>query len=321
MRIAFFARRKRRTASPVHIAEALRQLGHRVLLVSYGRYAGLCGARLADAFLRRRVGWFGPDAVLVWKDCISLELLAELGRGCRTAMICADWFPELPEALCARARLCDLLLLAPSGQAEEYRRRGATRVAYWPQAFHPKYHRPSANPPACYRADVAFIGKPGPPHRRDLLKMVGEAFDLKVWGPGWEEAGAGFRGIQYRETLPRQYGLVCGASKVMLGCDVARGVENAFSNRLWLTLGSGGFLVTSYAPGLETTFENHRHLVWYNSPAECVDLIRHYLALPDERRRIAEAGRELVHSRHTYVHRARELVELIEQLPAKRSGT
>ena len=51
-------------------------------------------------------------------------------------------------------------------------------------------------------------------------------------------------------------------------------VERYFSNRTFLTLAAGGFHLTHYVPGLETMFENHRHLVWYRSDEECLELIR-----------------------------------------------
>jgi spore maturation protein CgeB len=102
---------------------------------------------------------------------------------------------------------------------------------------------------------------------------------------------------------------------VVIGRDWRVDCSWYFSNRTWFTLGCGGFLVTNYAPRLEEIFENHRHLVWYRSDGECLELIEHYLARPDERRRIAEAGRAYALAHRTYDHFARDLVDLFEGRP------
>ena len=98
----------------------------------------------------------------------------------------------------------------------------------------------------------------------------------------------------------------------MLGCDWRHDVAWYFSNRTWFTLGSRGFLLTNYAPGLEEIFENHRHLVWYRSVDECLELIEHYRARPDERARIAAEGHAFARAHRTYDDFARDLVDLFE---------
>lgn len=90
VRIAFFARKKKRTRTPQHIADALRELGHAVMPVRYGRWRGRLGGKLADALLLRRVRRFRTELVLVWKECISEALLERLGASCRSAVVCVD---------------------------------------------------------------------------------------------------------------------------------------------------------------------------------------------------------------------------------------
>jgi len=316
--IIFFARRKKRTQTPRHIADALEALGHVVRTVHYGRWTGLLGRRLADALLLRRARALRAGLVLVWKDCISSSLLTKLGESRKTAVICVDWMPEPPQSLLDRARRADLFLVTNRGQLEELRAAGVPRPLCWLQGFDDRTYGPADEAPDWMRTDVAFIGKPGRPHRRELLGRLAREFQTKIWGPGWEELAKDFRGVQGREILPAQYGAVCRASKIIVGCNAARGVELCFSNRLWLTLGCRGFLLTDRVPGLETLFENHKHLVWYESADECLELVRHYLDRPDERERIAQAGCDIVRENHTYRHRAQELITLVDQLPNKR---
>lgn len=55
--------------------------------------------------------------------------------------------------------------------------------------------------------------------------------------------------------------------------------------------------------GLPELFRDREHLVTYGSDHELLEAVEHYLNHPEERRRIAEAGRHEVLARHTYAHR------------------
>ena len=104
---------------------------------------------------------------------------------------------------------------------------------------------------------------------------------------------------------------ICASSKIVLGLNEVNSSPLYFSNRTFLTLACGGFHLTHYVPGLETVFENGRHLVWYHDSAECIELIHQYLADPEARNRVAEAGRELAFERHQYYHRVGRILELL----------
>ena len=75
------------------------------------------------------------------------------------------------------------------------------------------------------------------------------------------------------------------------------------SNRMWKILGCGGFYLGPYVRDIEHFAEGGRHCDWYRSPAEAAELVRHYLAHADVRRRIAEAGRAHALQHHTYASR------------------
>jgi len=94
------------------------------------------------------------------------------------------------------------------------------------------------------------------------------------------------------ETLrgsPEEAADIYAQSAVTLNCSL-----NADVNlRVFEALGAGGFLMTDALPaesGLERLFTPGRHLVAYRSPAELVELIRHYLDHPAEAMAIRRAG-------------------------------
>lgn len=53
---------------------------------------------------------------------------------------------------------------------------------------------------------------------------------------------------------------------------------------------AGGFLLTEYAPGIETYFEIDKEIVCFKNPEEMLDKINYYLIHENERRTIAQAG-------------------------------
>ncbi len=61
--------------------------------------------------------------------------------------------------------------------------------------------------------------------------------------------------------------------------------------------------------GLEELFRPGEHLVTYDSDAECLALIDYYLRHPEERARIAAAGRREVLAKHTPVHRVEAILQ------------
>ena len=166
--------------------------------------------------------------------------------------------------------------------------------------------------------EVAFIGKTDAGSARlaarsALIGKVHARFDTRVYGSGWEPLGITPR---RQDVYPREYREICAGAQIVLGRDWTTECAGYTSNRTWFTLGCGGFLLTSYSPGIEALVANHRQLVWYRSDAECLELIAHYLARPDERRRIAQAGRAYVLAHRTYAHFARDLIAYVEGKPS-----
>lgn len=84
-----------------------------------------------------------------------------------------------------------------------------------------------------------------------------------------------------------------------------------WSNRVYETLGRGGFLLHPRTEGLDQEFEDGKHLVLYDREdlADLHDKIDYYLTHDEEREKIRRAGFEFVKAHHTYKDRCRELMK------------
>jgi len=82
--------------------------------------------------------------------------------------------------------------------------------------------------------------------------------------------------------------------------------------RLFEALSCGRLILTDQINnGLEELFVNKKHFVIYNGYEDLAGQARYYLEHPEERNAIAQKGQEEVWKKHTYLHRARHLIETI----------
>jgi 2-polyprenyl-3-methyl-5-hydroxy-6-metoxy-1,4-benzoquinol methylase len=148
--------------------------------------------------------------------------------------------------------------------------------------------------PEAQRQDVAFLGQLYGV-RDDELAPVREAFPLNLIAGVYGAALSG----------------VVRAHKVILGPRYPC-VPGYWGNRLYVVLGHGGFFLAPEVDGMhEEGFLPGTHYAALG--AHPVEDVRYWLARPEERERIAQAGQRLVLSRFTYAHAAREVCRVIEE--------
>ncbi len=99
-------------------------------------------------------------------------------------------------------------------------------------------------------------------------------------------------------------------SRIVFNCS-ADLFGHGMNLRTFEAMGCGALLVTDRVLDLERLFGDGEHCVVYDDIPDLLDKLEHYLAHLDEAQAIAARGRELVLGRHTYEHRARELLDLI----------
>lgn len=91
-------------------------------------------------------------------------------------------------------------------------------------------------------------------------------------------------------------------------------VSNRYwSNRVYVTLGFGGFLLHPYSAGLAQQYQDREEIVFYRSLDDMYALVEYYLGRPAERQNIAKAGLERTLREHTYTHRCRELIRVVRE--------
>ncbi len=163
-------------------------------------------------------------------------------------------------------------------------------------SYDPLQHYP---PPAGWSdadrdRELAYTGSPLE-HRPEFLRALGEQHGLpvSVAGPRWEKAwpeevrrrflfGGMMNGAAYREAMWR--------SKINMAF-VTRQNEEDVAHKSFEITGCAQFLLAERSDGHREAFEEDREAVFYGSEEECAEKARWYLEHPEERARIAAAGR------------------------------
>jgi glycosyltransferase involved in cell wall biosynthesis len=156
--------------------------------------------------------------------------------------------------------------------------------------------------PAAPKEEVIFVGSktyhPEWPYRPKLINFLSQTYGARFNLYGREGLGV-VRG----QELNNLY----ASTKVVVGDTLCPEFKYAdyWSDRIYETLGRGGFLIHPYIQGLEKEFENKKHIVFYeyNNLNQLQELINYYLEHEEEREEIRRSGHELVKNNYTYKNR------------------
>jgi len=152
------------------------------------------------------------------------------------------------------------------------------------------------------KKDIIFVGSkkyhPEWKYRPQLIDWLGQTY-----GSRFEHYGNGglpsIRGL----SLNKLY----WSTKIVVGDTLCLNFEypDYWSDRIYETLGRGGFLIHPYIPGIEKEFVDKQHVVFYEygNFDQLKELIDYYLTHDEEREAIRLAGHELVKDKYTYKHR------------------
>lgn len=307
-----------------YAAEALAALGCDVTVFNHGRAGAL------DRFVRHcSRDWFNrrkstelmqaveavkPDLFLtVYGKPYRRDLIEELNhRGIRTAC----WWLDDPFSFGTEAQ--DLGQAGAfhayfsncRGSLPDYRKAGVANARFLPVGIAPDVHRRIESET---EYDVLFAGD-WHPLRQQVLEELNEHFAVAIMGP-WKERKIGResplneRMVQRGFFTPEEMVTAFNRAKVVLNLHTWYGRWHYGVNpRLFEAGGCGAFQVCDLKEEIPDFYRPSHEIVLYKDVAELPELVGHWLARPDERKRVALGGHRRSHNDHTYQHRMRELL-------------
>lgn len=294
------------------VETALKRAGHTTLLIDDRRMKRLVGWGMTQLWVKWRAGQFEPDFVFLSK-CLALDpdTVASIIEGKPNAMWYHDpqWHRDLDRPdighIANIGRRCRTFFV--TGFENEWRGHGL------PAEFLPAAGDAAIQPVAPderYASDVAFIGAGYDGERARRLIEIGECYDLRVWGPGWQE---------WRDKLHwngktvegQEFAAVCSSAGITLGINPARaaGGISYTSDRTWMVMLAGGFYLAERTPGVAAMLRDGEHCAFYDDTVSCLEQCGHYLSVPGEREDIRIAGERFVRAHHTYDQRIHNILE------------
>jgi hypothetical protein len=308
-KVIFLGKSKKKTGNTRFMLKALQRRVGKVIFINLPRYKKYFFWTDYRKAIGRKIFKQNPDLVLIYSKDIPYSVLAEIKTHFQTAMFYPDHDGAGDKKLIRHGRLVDYLFITNKSQIAELKSRGIKNPIYCMQGCDRDMHRIIATRNRKWFSEVAFIGKPWKDNRVKLLQAINRNFDLKTWGAQWQAFD--LKCLKSR-IYPKEYAKICYSAQIMLGCDQSFELEGYFSNRTWITLGCGGFLLTNYNPGLENIFTKGEHLEWYHSQEECLELIDYYLKHEARRKQIAQNGYRFAHTHRTYDKVMDEIISHIE---------
>jgi len=221
------------------------------------------------------------------------------------------WVISHPESVAVDdCDAADLVLVASSRFADHLRPRTSTPVELFLQATDHERFRPGPPDPA-YRHPVTVVAKTRGVLRPIVHDALAAGLRPAIYGGGW-------RGLVDPTLVVADHVDNAELPAVYRSADVVLNDHwdtmrawGFVSNRIFDVLACGTPIVSDHLPEIEGLLEGT--VPTYTTPAELRDLV--VSALDDEAgaRALAARGRAIVVDRHTFDHRARQLLALLDE--------
>lgn len=110
--------------------------------------------------------------------------------------------------------------------------------------------------------------------------------------------------LAYYNQLPFFY----PCSEINFNC-TSKQMKGAVNQRIFDIPATGSFVLTDWREQMDELFEPNTEIACFHEPEEVPDLVRYYLAHPQERQRIATAARKRILAEHTWQHRLQSMLQ------------
>jgi glycosyltransferase involved in cell wall biosynthesis len=266
-----------------------------------------------------------PDLLLVFKGPIvladTLRTIGEMGivRYCFYPDISFEGHgPYLPDALPCYDWIFTTKSFGPRDVKDLL---NIDTASYLPHAYDPDVHRPripEARDRDQYACDVSFIGSWCRTKAEILEAFVVQRPDikLKIWGDRWQNLAMTSRlrpFTAFRAVFGPAYAMANSCSKICLALLQERmgraSSGDQITSRTFHIPACGGLLLHQRNRDLLNIFTEDENCVCFEDVDELVAKVDALLADDERRKSIAQRGRELVESAHSWDHRARTILD------------
>ncbi|WP_124727448.1 CgeB family protein [Staphylospora marina] len=275
--------------------------------------------------LYSKIKKFRPDVILSFRGaCLPSHVVYKL-RSFRVPI--GVWTVDDPYRLKTHATLVKpyhFVVTQDSGSVGFYKKLGKPAV-HVPLAVNPAKYRP-VSVPSKYRSDICFVGSAFPIRIAyfDALAPLLKTRKTIIAGQWWDRLKRyhQLRSCIHNKPIPPSEVIkyYCGA-KIVLNIHRTRNDRNdnplnvpacTPNNRTFEIAACRAFQLTSWRRDLKKMYEPGTEMVFFRNLNDLREKILYYLEHPEEREAIAARAYERTVKDHTYVHRLKYLLHLLE---------
>jgi len=192
-------------------------------------------------------------------------------------------------------------------------RRIGKNAHYLPECCMPEWHNkidPTDEEKETYTCDITTAGNLYH-YRARIFEALAGTYDVKIWGPPvprWMETSL--------QTVHQGRGVTeHDKAKAFRGAKIVvntfQGEVDGVNLRTFEAAGCGAFQICEHRDALKELFEIDTEIVTFRNIQDLIKKVDHYLAHPEERKKIADAGYARAHRDHTYKKRLEKILETI----------
>ncbi len=288
-----------------------RDIQRQYSLFNYCSFIKSIGKKNALRVMVSQIRNYKPDVIIFRSAVRKLDenLVVQAKLAAPDAII-ACWSVSLsasvdPNTL-ACARHADIFVSASAGRnLKEYRDAGVKKCAYMPYPCDPDLHC-HYEVDARWTSELLFTGQvtrkmPGQdPMRAELIHRLAREKGLTIWG---DLGNPKVYGIDYLHAI--------SGAKIGVSINEFNDVQLYHSNRFIDYLACGTMVLAKYVPDSELLFADGKHLKYFSTIDECLELVDYYLSHEAERKAVAKAGMERAHTYFNCTAVAKDAMELI----------
>lgn len=290
---------------PDYVRRRERRLGRRVLHKLFGP------TDMAGVNKKLLEGTRGKTFDLIWVDkgtVIRSDILRELKRLLPSKTKLVHYNPDDPFGRYGRSRYWktfnkaipeyNVHFVPRKVNINEYKKLGAQMVIqsipFW--GYCPETHKPmqlSEGDKKQMGGQVGFIGSWEYERAQSLFFLAKNEFQVRVWGDGWKKCKIKHPNlrIEYKSIWGSDYARVICSFDINL-CFLRKANRDLQTTRSVEIPACGGFMLAERTTEHLKLFEEGKEAVFFSSDEELLEKVKYYLLHPQERQRVAEAGRQ-----------------------------
>jgi len=276
---------------------------------------GLFRSTPLERSLTKAAKAFKPDLILVLLGNYTTPSMIDSLRdatGAPAACWCQDHMGTMGRQYIIGSKF-DYVFAKDQFMVDLFRRyTNIPEVHYLAEACNPKVHKPVTPDKkelqkfACDITTAATLYY----YRSEIMETL-TGFDMKIWGPVPKFYDGSLRSFTTGKSVYMNEKSACfNSSKVVLNTlfPMEFGGLNA---RAFEIAGCGGFQLVTHTDAVSRHFIPGKEIETFVDLKDLKDKASYYINHDDERRSIAEAGRQRAHNEHTYEIRLKQLLKTI----------